>query len=399
MNNPEQNKKQEAQQKKENPIRVDQRKQREIQSIVDSSQVYYIIKTHLRDKALYFKDYPKEFRTSIRNIIDEKTIELVIPPEIDLKDNITIYSVLSKFVEIDLQLFKKVSKDVYQFTIVGSNIAKTNRENFRFSIEPGDAFITNIKTSRNIIDASKYSIPTSVKVIMHQHRHLLEDIADEVHISPFDEKDSKHKLVRKTLKTYYIRDTQDMESYNPLDENFIDIHRYLGNNLTNTMQYYRKRDIVSEIISPVIYISLKQEPIPLGIIQIISKSKILEPTDVLNTAEISFQIVDKIRIANTMTINERQSVLDIGRGGAKILITDEELKNSIVHQSGFSFDLFFRMQAPITLYADIRSTTKNDKGDLIVGVDFSGHSSRKDELRRLVEILKHFEKSNMGQLN
>ncbi len=374
------------------------RQGREIESVVDVAKVFYIIKNHLLTKPLYFKGYPEKYKTKILQIVDEQTLELIIPPEVKIEENITVYAILNKFVEIDLRIVRKMANNIYHYAIVGSNIAKHNRGNIRFKVERGDVFINHIRTSRHIINASHYNIPTSVKVIMHQHEPFLKPLADEVYLSPFLEDNSKHRLIKKTTKTYYVRDFNDDSSYEPINEEFIDIRKYLQNDLTKAKKYYQSKGIRSEIITPILYIASDEDMIALGIIHMISLTEPLEIDKVLEAKDVSFQIVDKVRAANTIIVNKRQDVLDIGRGGAKIKVTDKELAKNLVHQKGFSFDLYFKRQAPITLYSTIRNHRWNENDQLIVGVDFQGRSSRKEDMKRLEEMLLPLEKAGKSKL-
>ena len=384
--------------KSDTPVDVTHRRNRELESVVDIAKVFYIVQNHLMTKPLYFKGYPQRYRTKILQIIDENTLELVIPPEVKVEEQMTVYAILKKFVEIDLMLIRKMDKQIYHFAIIGSNIAKSNRQTVRFTVERGDVFINHIRASKHIINASVYNVPTTVKVIMHQHEPFLKPLADEVYLTPFDESNSKHRLIKKTSKTYYIRDFEDDSSYDAINEEFIDIRKYLQNDLSKAKKYYQSKGIRSEIITPILYIASDEEMIPLGIIHMISLSEPLEIDKVLEAKDVSFQIVDKVRAANTLIVNKRQDVLDIGRGGAKIKITDNELAKNLIHQKGFSFDLYFKLQAPITMYSTIRNHYWDKNGNLIVGVDFQGRGSRKEDIKRLEEMLEPLEKAGKDKL-
>ena len=65
---------------------------------------------------------------------------------------------------------------------------------------------------------------------------------------------------------------------------------------------------------------------------------------------------------------------------------------------GFIFDIVFKLQAPITIYGEIKSTYNNGKGAVFVGVDFEGNSSRKDEMKRFYAILEPMEREYKAQL-
>jgi hypothetical protein len=54
------------------------------------------------------------------------------------------------------------------------------------------------------------------------------------------------------------------------------------------------------------------------------------------------------------------------------------------------------LQAPLTIYGEIKSITFDPNGDMYIGVDFEGNSSRKDEMKRFYDVLKPME-SNTNQ--
>ncbi len=102
----------------------------------------------------------------------------------------------------------------------------------------------------------------------------------------------------------------------------------------------------------------------------------------LEIKELGFTLMDRIRDANTLMVSVHQQIVDISLGGAKLLLSDENLKKYVVHSKGFVFDIVFKLQAPITIYGDVKFTFSDNTGNLFVGVDFAGNSSRKDEMKR-----------------
>ena len=112
----------------------------------------------------------------------------------------------------------------------------------------------------------------------------------------------------------------------------------------------------------------------------------------------SFKLIDRIRDANTHLIPMHQRVIDISRGGAKLKITDKNLQKYIMRSKGFIFDLVFKLQAPITIFGEVKVSYTDDEGNLLVGVDFEGNSSRKDEMKRYYSILKPMETDYKAKL-
>ena len=64
---------------------------------------------------------------------------------------------------------------------------------------------------------------------------------------------------------------------------------------------------------------------------------------------------------------------------------------------GFIFDLVFKLQAPITIYGEIKSTYSDEEA-LYAGVDFAGNSSRKDEMKRFYATIKPMEAEYKAKL-
>ena len=101
--------------------------------------------------------------------------------------------------------------------------------------------------------------------------------------------------------------------------------------------------------------------------------------------------MDRIRDANTVLLPVHQHILDISRGGLRLRISDENLKKSFTKAKGFIFDIVFKLQAPITIYGDIKYTIQDGEGNMYLGVDFAGNSSRKDEMKRYYSMVRPME--------
>jgi len=99
-----------------------------------------------------------------------------------------------------------------------------------------------------------------------------------------------------------------------------------------------------------------------------------------------------------MLVSVHQPIMDISRGGAKLKITDNDLKKYIQKSKGFIFDIVFKLQAPLTIYGEIKSVSTNSEGDVLIGVDFEGNSSRKDEMKRFYDVLKPMESEYKSRL-
>ena len=123
----------------------------------------------------------------------------------------------------------------------------------------------------------------------------------------------------------------------------------------------------------------------------ISKEKVLTFEDVISMKEKTFKLIDRIRDANTVFLEAKQQILDISKGGARIRIDNADLKAAMLKTKGFVFDIVFRLQAPITVYGEIKFTATDENKNVIIGISFAGNSSRKNEMKRFYEIMQPME--------
>lgn len=370
-------------------IKVNERSKRKIDEISDRAKIFNLVKAHLSRQPLMIKGDFTGSKVQIRQIDPKNGLILVqLPDDFQPPEEINFYKVLGRYVELEGKVVGTRGSGNYIIRVEKAKIASFARAHPRYNIRSGEAYVTHIRTAKNVINASMFNIPTSVKVHFSQASQQYKHLADIVKIDTFgNSKDEKLELVRKSKKVLWVEDTQDVASYIPENEDFVDYQTHLGIDIGETMKDYMNRGIKSEMICPVIYIGFAGESIPLGYIQIQSKSEHFDQLKFLELKELTFNLVDKIRDSNTMTINERQRVLDMSVGGLRLEIDHPDLKEALQHQAGFTFDVIFKMQQPLTFFGKIRSTYTNPSNNLVVGVQIQGSSSRKGESERYTEYI------------
>ena len=225
-------------------------------------------------------------------------------------------------------------------------------------------------------------------------------MSDFVKVDVFkpDERDRVLLHIKKTGKTLWIADTSSDESYRALNDDFVDLHDLYGDDLHTVSKRYVEKGYTSILVVPIIYITEEATSVPFAYIQLVSKSKHFSLDDVLMVKDHSFRLIDRIRDANTIMVPVHQRILDISRGGVKLKITDKNLQKYIARAKGFIFDVVFKLQAPITIYGEVKVSYTDEEGNLYVGVDFEGNSSRKDEMKRYYSILKPMEMEYKSRL-
>jgi hypothetical protein len=238
---------------------------------------------------------------------------------------------------------------------------------------------------------SGLTIPTGIKVILEQFHSSHTHLGDIVKVDVFSQADPILEVVKKTGNAVFVEDMANLESYQAQIPDMVDLHEVFGDEIKNQMKRNIERGYKSMIICPIIYLDESEKSIPFAYIQVISMKEKLGIDKLLELKDHAFKLVDRIRDANTVLLPVHQQILDLSRGGAKLKITDENLKKSLIKARGFIFDIVFKLQAPITIYGEIKFTSIDDEGNMFVGVDFAGNSSRKDEMKRYYAMIRPME--------
>ena len=380
-------------------VEFKQRKERNFEDLRTLDDILQLLSDEEFNRRLSLKYSLDKTGVEVNEILDDKSVMLVTDPDFAPEnDRIIVYGLLDRYVEIDLNVDEVLGPGYFKCSVVSARKAKKGRRDLRFKVGPDKVVATNFKVSKHTIELSNFRIPTSIKVIIDQFESQISKKADLVKVAVFEDKDPIFNVIRKTGNTLYIEDFNNPESMKPMTEDFVDINEILGDETEKYRKRMLERGYKSIIISPVLYITEDERSIPFAYIQLISKSDILTLDKVIEVKDLSFKLVDMIRDANTILVSTHQQMVDISKGGAKIKITDANLKKYLVRTKGFVFDIVFKLQAPITIYGEIKFTYYDDNGNLYAGVDFAGNSSRKDEMKRFYSVIQPMEMEYKSKL-
>jgi len=368
-----------------------ERKPRAFDDVRTLPDILEMLKTQFHNRKLNIKYSIDRMEAKVNEYLEDGTVMLVTDQEFTPEDSITLYGLLDKYFEIDMKVMETRGPGYLRCRIVSMRKASRGRRDLRFRVTPEKVIATNFKISKHTIDITNFTIPTGIKVIIEQFQSQQSRLADIFKVDVFQPGDPIIDRVKRTQKTVYIEDFSNPESLKPENDNFVDLAEFLGSEADQYLKKGIERGYKSLIISPVIYITQAEQPIPFAYIQAVSKKDVLPMEKVLEIKELGFTLMDRIRDANTLMVPVHQQIVDISLGGAKLLLSDENLKKYVVHSKGFVFDIVFKLQAPITIYGDVKFTFSDNTGNLFVGVDFAGNSSRKDEMKRFYSIIKPME--------
>ncbi|MDY6933050.1 MAG: DUF1577 domain-containing protein [Spirochaetota bacterium] len=370
-------------------MEVKHRRERDFEDLNSYDNILELLGADFRNRDFHLKHTFDKSEVRITEILDDGSIMIVTDPDFMPEDkNITIYGLLDRYLELNLDLEEVRGPGYFKCKIDNIKRATRVRKDIRFKVNPDDVVATNFKVSKHTIDITNFKIPTSIKVILDQFQSRNSKLSDIVKVDILEYGEIIFDEVKKTGKALFIEDTSKQESHKALTEDFIDLYNLLGDQLETYMKKNIERGYKSLIICPVIYISETEESLPFAYIQIISKGDLFTLDRMIEIKELSFNLVDRIRDANTILLQVHQQIIDISRSGAKIKISNENLKKYLVHSKGFIFDIVFKLQAPITIYAEIRCIFHDNDNNMYIGVDFEGNSSREDEMKRFNSILE-----------
>lgn len=381
-------------------LKVEQRKNRDFNTFQTIDDVINILKEQFTTRKLYIKYDVEKREAMINEYNPDKTMMVVTDPNYKTDKNLIIYGLSDKYIEVDLNVIEELGPGYFKCKITSARRATEGRRDLRFKINKGDAVATNFRVSKHTIDVGRFNIPTSIKVVLDQFQSVNAKFTDlfKVDVLASDTKDAVLKNIKNTGKTLFISDVNDPESYKAVTDDFVDIAKIYGHELDRLIKLNVEKGFKSIIIVPVIYITEDEKSVTFAYIQAISKSEILAIDKVIDLKDMSFKLVDRIRDANTLFVSVHQQIIDISRGGAKLKISDADLIKYIQKSRGFIFDIVFKLQAPMTIYGDIRTTSTDSDGNLFLGVDFGGNSSRKDEMKRFYDVLKPMEAEYKSRL-
>lgn len=271
-------------------------------------------------------------------------------------------------------------------------IARKNRETQRFQVESDTMYVTNVVSSKTVIEANMFNIPTLVKVNFEDFKNRLKQKTnDTVNIDTFGPGlNHKFEIVKKTLKYLLLENTQDPNSYKNNSPGRIHYEKEIDDDLDSCIQEYKDQQIISELIVPIVYINHSEEQIPIGYFSIQSKEQSFTERDIQEFQTLANDMIERIKESNTIKTSEHFSILEISKGGIRVKIQNPHLIETLPKQNDFVFDIFFKMQAPFTVHGIIRWLTLDENGHLILGIELAGKSDLPGERARFesnIELL------------
>lgn len=368
-------------------IEYSQKGKREMDIITSVEQKNHVISKYLFDKELTLKIDPFDQKAVIKKILeggDKIVVQLLNPEDSSRENSFVLFMILAKYIQLECVLVQKLEKAHATLKVEKLAIAKKNREHQRFPVKPGGVYVTNVISSKTIIEANMFNVPTLVKVNFEDYKNRLKQRSkDVINIETFKPGlDRKFEIVKKTQNYLLIENTQDPNSYKNFSPGRLGYEKDVDDDLSSCIKQFKDQKVISELIVPIIYTNHANEKIPIGYIWVQSKEKNLTEQYAEELKNLSQDMVERIKESNTIKTAERFQILEASQGGIKVKIDHPHLIETLPKQDGFVFDIFFRMQAPFTVHGLIRWSKMDENNHLILGIELTAKSDLPGERAR-----------------
>ena len=372
-------------------------KQRAWDYVRDPEKVAYLLREKLSRVRFYIKhtDPPAEvYRGDER----EGGFEFHHAVDIPLKGKVTLYATLKRQLEVDLDAIGSPEEGTTILKAREVRIGKTQREFPRYNITNDAIYAANFQVSKNEIAVDNTRPQVANKVIFSEFEKTLSREIPGLHIFDYAtrERPEETRALNKETRTIYVRDISDLESYRPVDPGFFDYRAYLEDEaaLDRTRRRLQENQYQSLIVMPILYEMADGSLAPIAFFHVATPKGHPAGVELVERLKkVSEEIIDRIQDASMISVKDRQTVIDISEGGVALELTHPDLIKYVPHRTTITFDLIFKMQAPLRFRGTICHMEQSGNDSLFVGLNLEGegHSDfrtgARERLRSLVHLL------------
>ncbi|MDF3821393.1 DUF1577 domain-containing protein, partial [Leptospira sp. 96542] len=296
---------------------------------------------------------------------DEIGIEFSEPWEVTVGSTVVLAKLLARYVELTCLITKVVSPTKAQCKVEKVSIAKKERNNPRYSIsDEGIVSVTNIVSSKTIIEANMFNIPTLVRVNFEDYKKRLALRSGEPPMLDIFKSgmERKYDVVKSKQKILYIADYLNPNSYTMNEEGFINYEDEIDDQTESLIKLAKDKKIKSELILPILYTNELDEIIPIGYFALQTKENPITREDLEYYKLQLEEMVERIKDANLMKTVDKFPVLDLSTTGLRLKVSEGNLVETLPKQKGFLLELVFKLQTPFRFFAKVAWSKKDPNG-------------------------------------
>lgn len=356
------------------------------------AQIDSLLREHIESGTLFLKGEKKK-EVKVLKILENNIMVVEGKFETKNEEKILLFKIMARYMEIHTKLVKQTAGTTKVLQVEKILIANDARKFKRYPVLQNQAYITNCKIPKINLDFEHSLRSTVVSIAFSVFTKRLKEYADVTKIELIDKDKPIDVALAREAKAVLVANTSDPASYQKAGDRFLDYATVLGKNIQKKILSSKSKEIISEIYMPILNIRKNRKPNVIGYMYLGSRNKTFTKEFVEEVRGISFELMDYIRESNSTVIKEKQAVQDISIQGMSIRIDSKELKDFLIEQSGFRFDLVVRHSSAVTLFAILNNMKFNNDGSLLLGVSLPKYSNNEDVLKKYHEKLKlHLER-------
>ena len=366
-------------------------KKRDWDLLREADKIQYILRDKLRSKPFYLKGSEPPVEFIMGNILPEG-IEFFTIPEQSPQTQVTLYLTLNRHIEVDFEV-QNIQDDRWLLMPTLARIGKVVRAHPRFAMAEGSVYATNFKVSKNELGADIARLQIAAQVVLRdQEKQLAEEFPGlRMFLTADRDRPLGLRPIEHMTETLVIKDTNDPHAYEiPVGDTTY--FKLLG----KTFEQVRLKlgDTASLVIYP-IALEEKGKKYLIAHMYLPLKHTGTDFDALLKTlSEKAELIIERIREVNMVTIKEKQKVRDISLGGVGIEIDNSDLKKYLPVSDRITFDLIFKMQAPLRFQGKICHVAAVGDQTLLAGIDIEGtghteyRKSNQERLGTLIQLIR-----------
>ncbi len=353
--------------------------------------ILYILKRYLQNEKLYLKNYSKKVPAKVE-ILENNQLRIFLPVDYKIEGNVVLYSVVNKYIEFEFNYIKPLKIGSHLFEPSKALIATSSRKDTRYDVLDESIKVTKIQILPNADDIMYASTSgVSLDVIFNEYERRLLEFYPKVEIAVFHDNDELIKIVNQTQKMLALKDCREKIGYYPDSDELVHLGIALNDRIDRMMDSFEGQHIRSLFIYPVLFHRLDKRDVSFAYIKIWSEGELIDDESILTHLNYTaHELRNKIRQALVAVYRIEQRVIDISKGGIKLLVDSEELKDSLFVNDDLVLDLTFDFpdydSKPIIFKSRLISSFEGKDGDRQMGIAFSGSEDKGYE--RLDEYLE-----------
>lgn len=372
--------------------------QREWQYIQDLSKISRLLKEKVQKATFFLKETEPPAEVYRGPDRENNEFEFHLSPDLQIENVFTLYATLNRQLEIDFEKTDSPDEGTVYAIPKEARISKVQRSETRHEVLDNSVNAAHFQVSKSelLFDNTKPQVAN--KVIYAEFERILGKEVPGLKIFDYANKDRPEETVylNRETQSIYVEDLQNEENYKSIHPGTIDYHEILEEEgkLESKLKFYRDNQLQSLIVKPILNQMADGKRRPIAFFHAATNRGEAIGPSVLDTLEkAGDEIINRIMDATLLNIDERQPVLNITSKGVCLMLTNPDLVKYVPNSRVLTFDLIFKMQAPLRFRGIVKHLRKIDQ-NMLAGISLEGtghHESvgKKNALDKLGSLIKH----------